>query len=93
MSLSFYGQDIKSSSLTVYVLYDPIFNSIWRLARWKCLETGEMTNPLEYGKCLETGETKNPLKGHYFKGFGHFSCFWTLTVLKVSRNSKTKKVP
>ena len=39
-----------------------------RSARWKYLETGELTNPLEYGKCLETGETTKSLEIMTFQG-------------------------
>ena len=92
---------------SLYVLYDPIFNSIWRLARWKCLETGEMTNPLEYGKCLETGETKKSLERSLFQGIWSFLLFLDtlriqycletlfsrdLVVLPVSRHFFVRKV-
>ena len=78
---------------SLYVLYDPIFNSIWRLARWKCLETGEMTNPLEYGKCLETGETTKSLekKTLFSRDLVVLPVSRHFFVRKVSRNSQTTK--
>ena len=55
--------------------YTRLASRLRRSARWKCLETGEMTNPLEYVKCLETGETTKALEIMIFQGIWSFLLF------------------
>ena len=69
-----FGRRAKMGPLFEYS-YTRLASHLWRSARWKCLETGEMTNPLECGKCLETGKTTKSLEKSLFQGILSFDCF------------------
>ena len=56
-------------------IYTRLASRLRRSARWKCLETGEMINPLEYGKCLETGEITKSIEVMTFQGILLFLLF------------------
>ena len=90
-----FGRRAKMGSSFEYS-YTCLASRLRRSSRWKCLETGEMTKPLEpcniFQKCLETGETTNSLEiMTFFKGFCRFLVSRHFWIEKVCRNRKNEK--